>query len=267
VEVPNSGGAVVDDEVYINDDSIYSRKYDAIMARFDYRIGSRWNLGANYTWSEAQGNFAGETFDSGPVPGGFFQYTEYKEASWNVPNGLLAIDQTHKFRAWLVWDVIASSRNNLSLSVLQNFFSGTPYSAFGKVDVVEFVGDPADLGYVGWPAAPNYYFSDRGAFRTENVTRTDLAINYSFFINLGGGQLELFLQPEVTNVFNEQAVVAPNNTTLTARNDGSLEVFNPFTETPVEGTHWRKGDSWGEAQSEGAYQLPRTFRISFGLRF
>ena len=132
---------------------------------------------------------------------------------------------------------------------------------------MEYIGDPADLGYFGWPAAPNYYFSDRGAFRTESVTSTDLALNYSFFINLGGGQLELFVQPEVTNVFNEQAVVAPNNTVLTGRNDASLETFNPFTETPVEGTHWRKGDSWGEAQSEGAYQLPRTFRISFGLRF
>ena len=267
VEVPDSGGAFVDDEVYINDDSVYSRKYDAIMARFDYRIGTRWNIGANYTWSESQGNFGGETYDSGPVPGGFFQYNEYKEESWNIPTGFLAIDQTHKFRAWLVWDVIASSHNNLSLSILQSFFSGTPYSAFGKVDVVEYVGDPADFGYVGWPAAPNYYFSDRGAFRTESVTSTDLAINYSFFVNIGGGQLELFVQPEVTNVFNEQAVIAPNNTVFTARNDGSLEAFDPFTETPVEGTHWRKGDAWGTAESEGAYQGPRTFRLSLGLRF
>jgi len=130
-----------------------------------------------------------------------------------------------------------------------------------------YVGDPADLGYVGSPGSPNYYFSDRGAFRTENVSRTDIALNYSFFINIGGGQLELFLQPEVVNVFNEQAVTAPNNTVLTASNDGSLETFDPFTETPVEGTHWRKGSSWGEAQSEGAYQQPRTFRFSVGLRF
>ncbi len=267
VEIPNSGGAVVDDEVYINDDSIYKRKYDAIMGRLDYRIGSRWNIGANYTWSEAKGNFAGETYDSGPVPGGYFQYTEYKEASWNVPVGFLAIDQTHKFRAWVVWDVIASSHNNLSLSLLQNFFSGTPYSAAGKIDVTDYTPDPADLGYYGIPAAPTYYFSDRGAFRTENVTRTDLAINYSFFINMAGGQLELFVQPEVTNVFNEQAVVTPNTTVFTARNDGSLEPFNPFTETPVEGVNWRKGDSWGEAQAEEDYQLPRTFRVSVGLRF
>jgi len=265
-EVPGSG-EVIDQAVIINDDSVYSRKYDAIMARFDYRIGSRWNIGANYTWSESQGNFNGETFDNGPITGSFFQYEEYREQSWNVPDGLLAIDQTHKFRGWVVWDAIATNHNNLSLSLLQSFLSGTPYSASANIETVPYVGDPADLGYAGNPGTSAYFFSDRGAFRTENVTRTDIAINYSFFINIGGGQLELFLQPEVVNVFNEQAIEGPNTTTLTARNDGSLETFDPFTETPVEGTHWRKGDSWGEAQNEGAYQQPRTFRFSVGLRF
>jgi outer membrane receptor for ferrienterochelin and colicin len=267
VEVPNSGGEVVDDEVYINDDSVYNRKYDAIMARFDYRIGSRWNIGANYTWSEAWGNFDGETYDSGPVPGSFFNYQEYKEASWNVPDGYLGIDQTHKFQAWVVWDAIATSHHNLSLSLLQSFYSGTPYSAFSDVNTVPYVGDPADLGYFGNPFDPNYYFSDRGAFRTDDVTRTDISLNYSFFINIGGGQLELFLQPEIINLFNEQAVIDPNNTTLSANNDDSLQPFDPFTETPVEGVHWRKGPSWGQAQSEGDYQQPRTVRFSVGLRF
>jgi outer membrane receptor protein involved in Fe transport len=267
VEVPNSGGAVVDDEVVINDDSVYNRRYDAIMARFDYRIGSRWSLGANYTWSESYGNFNGETYDSGPVTGGFFEYNEYKEQSWNVPNGLLNIDQTHKFRAWVMWDAISTSRHNLSLSLLQNFFSGTPYSATGSVDVVPYVGDPEDLGYFGWPGAPTYYFSDRGEFRTENISSTDLAINYSFFIPIGGGSLEIFLQPEVTNLFNESAVIDPNKTVYTSKNDDSLESFNPFTETPVEGVHWARGSSWGEPQAEGDFQDPRTFRFSVGLRF
>ena len=265
-EIPGSG-ELIDQAVYINDDSIYSRKYDAIMARFDYRIGSRWNIGANYTWSEASGNLDGERGDTGPIAAGFFDYGEYKEASWNVPDGLLSIDQTHKFRAWVVWDAIATSRHNLSLSLLQSFLSGTPYSASGLIDTVPYVGDPADLGYAGNPGTQSYFFSNRGAFRTENVTRTDIALNYSFFINIGGGQLELFLQPEVVNLFNEQAVESPNNTVFTARNDGSLEPFNPFTETPQQGVNWEFGPSFGEAQSEGAYQQPRTFRFSVGLRF
>jgi len=203
----------------------------------------------------------------GPVPGGIFEYREYKEASWYMPNGLLSLDQTHKFRAWVVWDAIATNHHNLSLSLLQSFLSGTPYGANALVDTVPYVGDPADLGYVGSVKPQRYYFTDRGAFRTESVTRTDIALNYSFFINIGGGQLELFLQPEVINVFNEHAIVDPNTIALAARNDGSLETFNPFNETPVEGTHWRKSDAWGTAESEGAYQQPRTFRLSLGLRF
>jgi len=265
-EIPGFG-ALLDVSTYSNDDSVLTRKYDAIMGRFDYRIGSRWNIGANYTWSKAEGTFDGEHWEQGPVTSSIFEYREYKEASWFMPNGLLSLDQTHKFRAWVVWDAIATNRHNLSLSLLQNFFSGTPYSANSPIDTVPYVGDPADLGYAGSVSRQRYYFSDRDAFRTDSVTRTDIALNYSFFINIGGGQLELFLQPEVTNVFNEHAVVDPNTVTLTARNDSSLETFNPFTETPVEGTHWRKSDAWGTAENEDAYQGPRTFRVSLGLRF
>ena len=78
---------------------------------------------------------------------------------------------------------------------------------------------------------------------------------------------EIFLQPEVLNVFNESAVTNPSTTTYSARNDGSLQTFNPFTETPVEGVHWRKGDNFGQPLSENDYQQPRTFRFSVGIRF
>jgi outer membrane receptor protein involved in Fe transport len=259
--------AFIDVSTYTNDDSVHKRKYDAIMGRFDYRIGTRWNIGANYTWSKAEGTFEAEHSWMGPVPGSIFEYREYKEASWFMPNGLLAIDQTHKFRGWVVWDAIATSRHNLSLSLLQNFFSGTPYGAVAQVNTIPYVGSPSDLGYAGSVKPQQYYFTDRDAFRTENVSRTDIALNYSFFINIGGGQLELFLQPEVINVFNEHAVEDPNTIALAARNDSNLETFNPFTETPVEGVHWRKSDAWGTAESEDAYQTPRTFRFSLGLRF
>ena len=128
-----------------------------------------------------------------------------------LPMGLLSTDQTHKFNAYVSWDAIASSRHNLNISLLQSFLSGTPYSATQTFSTVPYVGDPADLGYLGTNlAAQTYYFSDRGAFRTDNVTRTDIAINYSFFVNIGGGQLEIFLQPEVTNLFNENGVIDGN---------------------------------------------------------
>jgi hypothetical protein len=35
----------------------------------------------------------------------------------------------------------------------------------------------------------------------------------------------------------------------------------------VEGVHWQRGPAFGEAQDDGDFQQPRTYRISVGLRF
>ena len=258
-------GLTVDLGLYVNEDDISERTYDALMARFDYRIGTRWTIGANYTWSETKGNVDGETGGSGPVAHNILAYEEYKDPSWYAPVGFLLTDQTHKGGFWIGWDVIATTHHNLNISLLQNFLSGTPYSASQTINTIPFVGDPGDLGYTNSPPPQTYYFSDRGAFRTDTVTSTDLAINYSFFLNIGGSQLELFLQPEVTNIFNEDAVDGVNTTVLGPRQ--GYAAFDPFTETPVEGVNWDYGSNFGQPQREADYQLPRTFRLSFGLRF
>jgi hypothetical protein len=266
VQVPNSS-SYLDQATYVNYDSGLKREYNGLQTRFDYRLGSRWNFGATYTYSKTEGNLDGEVVSRGPAPTAFLEYVEYRDPAWNAPMGYLASDIRHKFRGWVVWDAISTSRNNLSVSLLQNFWSGAPHSATGNVATVGIVGDPADLGYAGNPGYQTYYFSDRGAFRWDNITRTDLAINYSFFIPLGGSQLELFLQPEVQNVFNEHGQIDGNSVEFTAINDPTLEPFNPWTETPVEGVNWRKDDEWGQAEDDTDYQIPRTFRISVGIRF
>ena len=259
-------GVVLDLAEYVNYDAGLSRKYDAIMARFDYQIGGRWNFGATYTWSKTKGNNDGETGGGGPAANTILAYQEYKQPSWNTPDGYLLTDQTNKFRGWVSWDAISGAHNSLNISLLQNYFSGTPYSALQTINTVPYVGEPEDLGYIGSSLGPvNYYFSDRGAYRMDSVWSTDLAINYSFLINVAGGQLELFVQPEVANLFNQSSATTVNTTVLGPRQ--GMEAFNPFTETPVEGVNWETGDSFGEPQSANDYQLPRTFRISFGLRF
>jgi hypothetical protein len=108
-------------------------------------------VGGNWTWSHTRGNFNGETASSGPITSGVLQYQEYIDPSWNNPIGDLLIDQRHKVRAWAIWDAISTPRHNLSVSVLQNYWSGTPYSATGNVNTIPYVGDPADLGYAGSP--------------------------------------------------------------------------------------------------------------------
>ena len=47
----------------------------------------------------------------------------------------------------------------------------------------------------------------------------------------------------------------------------ALQTFNPFTTTPVEGVNWATGPNFGKALNRFAYTTPRTFRITFGVRF
>jgi len=258
----------VDVGVIENANEGLKRTYNGLQTRFDYRIGSAWNLGANYTYSKSEGNTNLETAGSGPGTSSILAYPEYFETEWSLPIGPLATDQRHKFNAWVSWDAISSTHHNLNISLLQSYLSGSPYSATQTIDTVPYVGsgDPADLGYLGTSlGAQTYFFSDRGAFRTESVTRTDIAVNYSFFVNIGGGQLEFFIQPEVINVFNESAITNPN-TTIAGPRQG-MAAFDPFNEDPAQGTNWEFGPNWGEASLAGDYQQPRTVRFSFGLRF
>ena len=81
------------------------------------------------------------------------------------------------------------------------------------------------------------------------------------------GRAELFLQPEIINVMNETAQFIGTNTVYTVQNDDTLSPFNPFTETPVEGVHYRFDENFGKARNANDYQLARTYRFSFGLRF
>ena len=56
-------------------------------------------------------------------------------------------------------------------------------------------------------------------------------------------------------------------TRATAGAASGLVVFNPFTDTPVEGVNWRLAPNFGTAASRYAYTSPRTFRLNIGVRF
>ena len=92
---------------------------------------------------------------------------------------------------------------------------------------------------------------------------------------------DLFIKLDVFNIFNEQAVVDFDETVLTEDDEDWLILFNPFTETaPIEcpqgaapevcedmGAHFQLGEYFGLPEGESDYQRPRTFVVSFGIRF
>lgn len=260
-----AGSTTTDLAIVVNEDNILKRAYDGVHLQAQYRLTDTVTVGGNYTWSHAIGNFNGETSGSGPVTGSSLEFPEYKDPDWNLPVGDLSIDQRHKTRAWLVWDAFSSDRNSLSISGLATYFSGSPYGAVASLPSSWVLAD--NPGYLDPPDSVDYYFTSRSHWRTNDTVRLDLAINYSFFFGLAGKDIELYLQPEILNVFNETAVIGVDTTIYTADDDATLQPFNPFTDTPVEGVNWVKGPNFGQPLDDGDYQAPRTFRFSVGFRF
>ncbi len=242
------------------------RNYNAMSLQVSYRLPQRLDFGGNYTLSQVRGNFDGETAGAGPVGVGIFSYPEYFDPAWSVPIGDLLADSRHKLRAWVIWDApIPDALGRASLSVLQIFSSGTRYGSPGLIDTRRFVTNP---GYATPPAQVTYFFQPRDAFHVDNLWSTDLSLHWSR--RLGVKNAEVFFRGVVLNVFDRDQLTNANdiNTTiLTNRTSASILPFNPFTERPVEGVHWMKGTAFGTPTSRFAYQTPRTFGFSVGLRF
>jgi hypothetical protein len=107
-------------------------------------------------------------------------------------------------------------------------------------------------------------------FRTETMLRTDVALNYAFKAR---ARVEFFAQFQLLNAFNQFAIVDPNagfvdlGVNSRANAGPRYEAFNPFTEKPVQGVHWDYSPGYGVALGAGAYNTPRTFVVSFGVRY
>ena len=248
----------------VNDNSILERVYDGVHTQFSYRFTDRLNVAGNYTWSHARGNFEGENRDSGPLSGDVGEYPEFKAFAESLPRGDLETDARHKLRLWAVYDLLQNDRHNLSVSLLQSFTSGSPYGGEGAVSSRDFIDNP---GYLTPPRDVDYWFTGRGEFTSDDITSTDIGVNYSFNLNVGGKTFEIFVQPEILNVFDESGALVVNDTVLDATNSSDFESFDPFTETPVQGVHWDFGPNFGQPVRDTDFQRPRTFRLSAGFRF
>ncbi|HEX9944216.1 MAG TPA: TonB-dependent receptor [Thermoanaerobaculia bacterium] len=262
-----------------NNDDFYERTYKGLHTQFRFRATDQLDFGGNWTLSETEGNYNAENQGSGPLTGGLGNYPEYRDVRWNAPKGPLAIDQRHRVNLYGVYKVFSSDRHSLSASLLESYASGHPYEAAANITLINpatranYVPNP---GYLTPPVRVGYFFTERGAFTTPDYFRTDISLNYDFRI----GSVDLFVKPEVLNVFDSQKVDTTDvryfdTTVLTADNNaacpnsptGRCLAFNPFTETPIEGVHWVKGQNFGKAINALGFQLPRTYRVGIGLRF
>jgi hypothetical protein len=276
-QVVNQFGTTLDLGLVENSNK-FDRKYDAVQVQYSYRFAFPVFTGGSYTWSRLVGNFDSENAGSGPITANL-QYPEYLAFQQQSLNsfGYLAGDQRHRAKVWAGYD-LTTSFANFTFTALESYDSGRAYDANQTIDVRPYVTNP---GYAIPPSRTTYYFSSRGAFRTDDVTRTDLAMNISVKLFK---YVELFVRPELLNAFNEKAFTGgrlgtdSDITVLDRANPGSnaataFQAFNPFTDHPVQGApggpgvNYALSPTFGQAIAAGGYQLPRTFRVSVGVRF
>ncbi|HYI10656.1 MAG TPA: TonB-dependent receptor [Thermoanaerobaculia bacterium] len=300
--------------VTVNDDSI-ERTYKGASLQAQWAI-RRVSLGGNYTWSKLEGNDEGEaqgTATSRNQPLALW-YPEYLNYGQRLPDGYLTGDVRNIGRVWASYD-LPTPVGKFNFSALQTYASGQAFSAIAQIDATGLgatnrVGTgttpawtaPANPGYTLSQIGNlhNYYLGQRGSFRTDNRTTTDVAVNYTLPI----GRVSLFAQGELINAFNEAgaydlASSRINTTVFTRRQrptvlDTSIPAgsvtpifaaFDPRTapdqlrqyipgvspKTNPDGSaaiyHYQLHPDFGKAASPEGYQQARTYRFSLGLRF
>jgi hypothetical protein len=282
------------DLTLIENSNDLKRRYAGLTLQGSYRLGASLDVGANHTISRAWGNVDGENTGSGPIRAGAIatgnvsgvvSYPEYKQASWNYPEGDLSIDQRHRARLWMNYSL--PRVNGLTLSLLQTLTTGVPYGTGNTnsatpsgVDPRPYVTNP---GYLTPPSgsATAYFYTARDAFRTAGEKRTDFAASYTRTITRG---FQVFGQFQAINLFNQFQLCGCgatatfvnggnvnaqtiNQAVLTPVTSAAYQTFNPFTTKPVRGVNWDFGPNFGKAQNRFAYTTPRMLRLSFGVRF
>jgi len=240
------------------------RTYDGLIANVSYRF-SAVTLGANYTLGKMWGNANGENSGSGPIRSSMDTYPEYRQESWNYPMGYNPGDQRHKFRGMATVRLpFGQSLGAFDFGAVQRFDSGVAQDISGSVDARPYVTNPGGY-YLAPPSSFGYYFFPRGSFRWDSIWTTDLSLNWSK--RLGVHSTQIFFRGVVTNLFNNSGQTGGNLTMLSNVNNKTYATFNPFTTTPVEGTHWAKGPTFGQPAAVTDYQAARLFSFSVGLRF
>ncbi len=260
---------------YIQNSNVPEREYTGLHTSFAYR-GNGLNLFANWTWSHTIGNAGSD------ITSQLLSYPEYFDAAWFAPRGDLSQDERHRVRLLASYDMNFGGLG-VTPGLVYAFDTGVPYGVTGAIDTRPFVKNP---GYVKPPPSVTYFFTPRGEYRMDNITRLDLALTLSYHI----GPVQLFVQPQVINLFNGQGIAysrspTPLNTSIyvgrfpTADSRGLIR-FDPFTTTPIEcpqaatateckamGANWKKSPAFGTATSSASYQQPRTWLVTLGVRF
>lgn len=264
-----TANGLADLTVINNDDSNFERNYHAVQMQGSYRFTDNFGIAGNYTWSQTYGNIDGES--SSGVSGTTNITTAYPE--WNDfearnPRGYLPNDQRHIMRLFATYEM-STRFGDFTFVGTERFESGTPYSGIVSLSLTSgrdvLYGLPArsESPYLSTPTTTSYYIGGRNAGRGEDMTQTDLGINWELPLS----KARIFLEIDIFNLFDQSA--APYGWDYNTSVSRGPKTFNVYSETPVEGEteHYVLDDDFGKPDSASAYQTPRSFRFDIGIRF
>jgi hypothetical protein len=260
-------GQPVDTALAVSTD-LLERRYAGLTLAAKYRFGHYADVDARYTLSRLTGNLDDRQVGDALAMSAL-GYPEYFDPDWHVPTGALAEDARHRLRFFGRSELMANDKHGMIVvTLIHSRESGRPYGAAGLVGVRPYVTNP---GYLQPPVAVLYHFTARDAFRTKPMSRTDLGVNYRRRLP-GTVHGDLFVALHVLNLMGKTQVLQPQRlvVTRTAFTDPALQAFNPFVDTPVQGTHWSFDDSNVDrdtARPGVATTMPRAFRVTVGIRF
>jgi hypothetical protein len=243
------------------------RWYNAMTVSATYRLTNGFVVGGNYTLSYSKGNNDGENVGSGPIMASINDFPEYRQQSWNWPDGYMMNDQRHKARIYATYLLpISPALGSFTLGAVQRVNTGTPYDIGFSVNPSPYVTNP---GYLAPPTSVTYYIDGRGPLRTDTISNTDLSLVWTRKLH---GSLEVFFRGLAYNIFNKLGVVAVDTTVSSNASPGAykaadLPAFNPFTTTPVANVNYKYATTFGLPSGPSDYQDSRTFSFSFGIRF
>ena len=223
-------------------DGQLKRYYKAIELTFEKRFSQNWQVLANYTLSEAEGNheavFSSQLFDYDgtqcvvPAVLGPNDEVLVPEVSGNCPDilahnryGTQTYDAPHLVKIYTAY-TMPFSILNLTAAPSFTFSSGLPYQ---QQQVFNINGD-TDV----------YYYTKKGSSRLPNWYSLNFALQADFKIF---GPLEIGVKGEVVNLTNQQPVIANGGITLLPN------------------------ENFGQPTGRNSLQAPRHFQASAVVRF
>lgn len=243
--------------VYRNTDEA-KRDYRALILQANYRPHPRLSLNGHWTVQlENDGNFEGEATNQPAVSSALGDYPEIYAADRHYPMGRLQSYQRSKVRVWSVYTLGLGRFGAADLSLLYRHDSPLTYSLVSAGDdEITAIQEGLGAAYANLPANQTVYFGGRGSESFDSAPLVDMAVNYAVPVFKS---LKPWVKVELLNILNNDTLIGWNT-------DVSQDPASPKDRLGLA-TGYLKGEQFGKADEIGDYPLPRTFRISMGIRF